>query len=136
MSILLFQSLILTSLNDVINFPQQLDSPHQESAKANSKENIQQSSNEVDGAQARAPGDGDVMDSLKLKEALARERELQQQLEEANHRAEKEKEEAEKRIKAAEEKNGDVPQGKAKLYKFLVSCLSKMVGSCYVIKLG
>ena len=51
------------------------------------------------------------MDSLKLKEALARERELQQQLEEANHRAEKEKEEAEKRIKAAEEKKVDLPQG-------------------------
>jgi hypothetical protein len=50
------------------------------------------------------------MDSLKLKEALARERELQQQLEEAHHRAEKAKEEAAKRIKAAEEK--DVPQGK------------------------
>ena len=56
-----------------------------------------------------------MMDSLKLKEALARERELQQQLKEAHHRAEKEKEEAAKRIKAAEEKNGDEPQGKIKL---------------------
>ena len=75
------------------------------------------------------------MDSLKLKEALVRERELQQQLEEANHRAEKEKEEAEKRIKAAEEKSGEVPQGKAKLYKVLVSYLNKMngmFGSCDV----
>ena len=50
---------------------------------------------------------------MKLEEALARERELQQQLKEANNRAEKEKEEAAKRIKAAEEK--DAPQGNTKL---------------------
>ena len=56
-----------------------------------------------------------MMDSLKLKEALARERELQQQLKEAHNKAEKEKEAAAKRLKAAEERNGDEPQGKTKL---------------------
>ena len=61
------------------------------------------------------------MDSLKLKEALARERELQQQLKEAHNKAEKEKEEAAKRIKAAEERNGDEPQGNAELGNLVIA---------------
>ena len=69
-----------------------------------------------------------MMDSLKLKEALARERELQQQLKEAHRRAKKEKEEAAKRIKAAEEKNGDEPQGKTKLCRNFI----KPCNNCYI----